>query len=342
MNHKAVFFNLETFARDYFSQDETVKKLGVELVFADKVLKAETVPADVDFDIAGVFVDSLVGKAVLDKLPSIKFIAALSTGYDHIDLAECKKRGITVSYVPSYGENTVAEYTFGLLLALARKICDAHCRVRDERSFGLEGLRGFDLMGKTIGVVGTGRIGEHVIRIGKGFAMNVLAYDPYPKEQFAKEMDFQYLPLEEVLKNSEVVTLHVPYMASTHHLMNAKTIAQMKQGAYLINTSRGAVVETDALVRALASGHLGGAALDVLEEEGVIKDELNILAEGHPEEYNLKTVLENHALIDMPNVIITPHNAFNSVEGLTRILATTVENIDGFASGKPVNIVPAK
>jgi D-lactate dehydrogenase len=212
--------------------------------------------------------------------------------------------------------------------------------VRETGSFSLEGLRGFDLKGKTLGVVGTGRIGKHVVRIANGFEMNVLACDSYPDEKFAKEMGFKYLPLEDVLRASDVVTLHVPYMKETHHLINAKTIKLMKHGAYLVNTSRGAVVETDALVKALQEKQLGGAALDVLEEEGAIKDELNILAFGHPEEHNMKTILEDHVLIDMPNVLITPHNAFNSAEGLTRILDTTVENIAGFVNGKAINPAP--
>lgn len=337
MAHRATFFNLEPFAKEYFADNKALAKLGVEVAFADSVLNKDNIPRDKNFDIAGVFVDSVVSKEVLDELPELKLIVALSTGYDHIDVAECKKRGITVSYVPSYGENTVAEFTFGLLLALARKICDAHSRVRETGSFSLEGLRGFDLKGKTLGVVGTGRIGKHVVRIAKGFEMNVVAFDTYPDPAFAAEMGFKYMPLGEVLAASDIITLHVPYMKETHHLINAETIKQMKPGAYLVNTSRGGVVDTDALVKALQNGHLGGTALDVLEEEGAVKDELNLLAGGHPEEHNLKVILEDHVLMRMPNVIITPHNAFNSREALRRIFETTIENIAAFIKGKPIN-----
>ena len=317
-----------------------LKKLGVEVIFADAVLDKDNIPAGKNFDIAGVFVDSLVDKEILDKLPNLKFIAALSTGYDHIDLKECRKRNVVVSYVPSYGENTVAEFTFALLLDLSRKICFASNRVRETGSFDLEGLRGFDLKGKTLGVVGTGRIGRHVVRIAKGFEMNVVASDVDPDEKFAAEMWFRYTPLAEVLATSDIVTLHIPYTKETHHLINGDTIKLMKRGAYLINTSRGGVVETDALIKALQSGQLGGAALDVLEEEGAVKDELNLLTDGHPEEHNLKTILENHVLMKMPNVVITPHNAFNSREALTRIIDTTIENIAAYTDGKPINLVP--
>lgn len=341
MAHKIVFFNLEPFAREYLAKSEALEKLGVEVVFVGAVLNKDNIPADKNFDIAGVFVDSLVSREALDQLPNLTLMVALSTGYDHIDVAECKKRGITVSYVPSYGENTVAEFTFALILDLSRKVCFASDRVRETGSFGLEGLRGFDLKGKTLGVVGTGRIGRHVVRIAKGFEMNVIAHDTRPDPASAAELGFKYTPFGDLLAASDIVTLHVPYMQETHHLMNADTLAKMKRGAYLINTSRGGIVDTDALVRALQEGRLGGAALDVLEEEGAVKDELNLLADGHSEEHNLKTILENHVLIKMPNVVITPHNAFNSREALQRILDTTIENIAAYVNGKPINVVPS-
>ena len=151
--------------------------------------------------------------------------------------------------------------------------------------------------------------------------------------------EYEYFPLEEVLKQSDIVTLHVPYMKETHHLINAQTIQLMKKGAYLINTARGPIVETEALVKALKNGYLGGAGLDVLEEEGIIGEEVELILNGHPEEHNLKTVLANHALFDMPNVLVTPHNAFNTREALEKILITTIENIKGFLANNPKNLV---
>lgn len=339
MPHKSVFFNLEPWAKDYMAKNPKLAAAGVSVGFEDHVLDVSHMPADVDFDIAGVFVDSALKKDVVGFLPKLKHIAALSTGYDHIDLAACAAAGITVSTVPSYGENTVAEYAFALILALSRKICDTHCQVREEGNFKLDGLRGFDLAGKTIGIVGTGHIGQHAVRIAKGFGMNVIASDAFPNEKLAAELGFKYLPLADLLAASDVITLHVPYLPATHHLINKENIGLIKKGAYLINTSRGAVVETDALVAALKSGQLGGAGLDVLEEEGMIKDELNALVGGQASEHDLKTVLEDHVLIDMPNVLITPHNAFNTQEAFQRILDTTIDNIVGFAQGAPVNLV---
>ena len=339
MKHKIVFFNLEPWAKEHLEENSELKRREIEVVFESSTLDKDHVPGEKNFDIAGIFVDSVVGREVLENLPNLKSIVTLSTGYDHIDIDACKRRNVAVSFVPSYGENTVAEFTFGLLISLARKICDGHNRVRETGSFNLDGLRGFDLAGKTLGVIGTGRIGRHVIRIAKGFEMDVVAFDVRPDAGLADELGFTYLSFEEALGKSDIVTLHVPYMKETHHLLNHDTINLMKRGAYLVNTSRGGVVETEALVKALKEGQLAGAALDVLEEEGAVKDELNLLVGGKIEEHNLKVILANHVLIDMPNVLITPHNAFNSREALERILETSIENIIAYVEGKSVNVV---
>ena len=276
---------------------------------------------------------------MLSHLPNLQLITTRSTGYDHIDLVACVKHGTAVANVPSYGSPTVAEFAFALILTLSRKIYDAYHRVREDGSFQLDGLQGFDLKGKTLGVVGTGDIGRAVVRIANGFEMKVVASDVKPDEEFAKEQSFRYCELDELLEQSDIVTLHVPYLASTHHLINKDNITKFKRGAYLINTSRGPVVETEALVQALTNGHIAGAGLDVLEEEGIVKDELAFLVGGHPEATNLKTVLAGHVLIDHPNVIVTPHNAFNTQEALQRILETTIENHLSFIHEEPRNLV---
>jgi D-lactate dehydrogenase len=339
MTHKAVFFNLEAWAEDYLKNNPALAGAGIEVGFADQVLDKNHLAPDANFDILGTFVDSTADAGVIAALPNLKHIATLSTGFDHIDLAACAARGITVSRVPAYGENTVAEYAFGLMLSLSRKICEAKERVKNEGSFRLDGLRGFDLMGRTLGVLGTGHIGQNSIRIAKGFGMNVIAFDAFPNPALAAQLGFTYRPLEDVLRESDIVTIHVPYLPSTHHLINAQNIGLMKPDAYLINTARGAVVETGALVAALKNGKLGGAGLDVLEEEGIIKDELNYLVTDETQGHDLRVVLEDHALIDMPNVIITPHNAFNTKEAFTRILDTTIGNIVAFVNGAPDNLV---
>lgn len=336
---KLAFFGNEEWQKEYVEKSEALKAAGVEVVFVEGMLTPSHLPEQTDVDAISVFVDSSVDKVVIGALPHLKLIATRSTGYDHIDLDAVEERGITVSNVPAYGANTVAEHAFGLLLALSKRIYDGYEQVRETGTFDPHALRGFDLSGKTFGVLGTGSIGQHSARIASGFGMKVIAHDPYPNEAFAREVGATYRSLPELLAESDVVSIHVPYLESTHHLINHETIQHMKQGAVLINTSRGAVVETAALLEALRSGKLYGAGLDVLEEEGVIKDELNFLVTGDPAEHNLKTVLANHVLIDLPNVIVTPHSAFNTQEALERILDTTIENIAAFAKGDPENVV---
>lgn len=336
---KLAFFANEPLEKDYTGRSTLLKDAGVEVAFFDGPLNNSTVPENTDFEGLSVFVDSVIDKEVLGHFPKLSFIAARSTGFDHIDLRACKEKGIVVSNVPAYGANTVAEHAFALLLSFSKRIYAGYQQVRQDGDFDPHRLRGFDLKGKTLGVIGTGRIGRHSVQIGKGFGMEVIAHDAYPDEAYAKEVGIKYKSLEDLLKESDVITIHVPYMESTHHLINRDTLRHVKRGAYLINTSRGGIVETQALVEALARGQLAGAGLDVLEEEGVIKDPLHLLVSGKAGEHDLKTVLANHVLVDMPNVIITPHSAFNTIEALKRILDTTFENTASFAKGEPINVV---
>jgi D-lactate dehydrogenase len=233
----------------------------------------------------------------------------------------------------------VAEFAFALLLAVSRKICLANSRVKEVGNFSQDGLTGFDLLGKTIGVIGTGRIGYHAAKIAKGFGMNIIAYDVLQNTKVAQEIGFVYKTLPEVLAESDVLTIHVPYNKDTHHLLNAENIKLIKHGAVLVNTARGGVIETEALLCAFASGQLAGAGLDVLEEEPATQNELGAVAGSSLSASSYRTVVANHALIDLPNVVITPHNAFNTKEAILRILDTTVENIRSFIEGNPKNKV---
>jgi len=332
---KIAFFETEPWEADYLRE----RLPGHVLSFTEERIDADHMPTETDMDVISVFTNCKTDKAVIDLLPNLKFLTTRSTGYDHLDLPSLAARNIPVSYVPSYGENTVAEHAFGLLLNISRKICQSYDRIREDGSFELDGLQGFDLMGKTIGVLGTGKIGRHSIQIAKGFGMNVVAYDAYPNEAMAAELGFRYLPLEELLASSDVITIHVPELPTTHHMINMSNITLIKRGAILINTARGSIVETAALVRALNEGILGGAGLDVLEEEVPTKDEREFLTSGKTSGHDLLIVLQNHLLIDMPNVIITPHNAFNTKEALQRILDTTIGNINNFAEGAPQNLI---
>ncbi|MDE2038304.1 MAG: hydroxyacid dehydrogenase [Patescibacteria group bacterium] len=327
----------ESYLKERFSSAMAATGASAAYSAERDLLKA----ADPDADAVCVFIDSLVDKAAMDAFPKLKLVVTRSTGYDHIDVGEAAARGIVVSSVPSYGENTVAEFAFGLILALSRKIYAAADQVKETGSFAMDGLRGFDLLGKTIGVVGTGRIGRHAIRMAGGFGMKVVAYDPSPDEKAAAGSGFRYAGMDELLAASDVVTLHVPLTKETEHMMNAAALAKMKPSALLINTSRGGIVDTGALVQALAAKTIAGAGLDVLEEEGAIKDEAAFLASGHPKEEELKAVLADHALMKMPNVIVTPHVAFNTDEALRRILSTTVDDIKAWAEGAPINTVRA-
>ncbi len=332
---KIHYFSGEKWEEEY----ARAKLIGEDIVFHEGSLAAFPDLADSDAEVLCTFVESHIGEAELARFPALKLIATRSTGFDHIDVNATKAHGVAVANVPFYGENTVAEFAFALLLALSRRVIDADERVRETGTFSHDNLRGFDLAGKTIGVVGCGHIGVHAIRMANGFGMKVLGFDTHQDAELARTFNFTYASLSELLAASDIITIHVPYNEHTHHLINKENIKGIKKGAYLINTARGAVVETEALVEALKDGTLAGAGLDVLEEEGDMNDELALLTSPHPKEKELKVVLENHYLINHPRVIVTPHVAFNTTEAVTRIVDTTIGNIRNFSAGSPTNIV---
>jgi len=292
-----------------------------------------------DAEILSVFVYSSLSRAALDQMSKLKFIATRSTGFDHIDLARCRERGIQVSNVPSYGENTVAEHTFALILALSRNIHKAFVHTL-AKEIPFQELRGFDLAGKTLGVIGAGRIGLHTIKIAKGFGMQVVAFDVRQEPLLSEVLNFRYASLEELLRNSDIISLHCPYSPKTHHLINTENVRQIKRGALLINTARGGLIDPAALTLALDEGILAGAGLDVLEGEELLKDERQILAQPLAQD-KLRTLLLNHSLLNRDNVVITPHIAFNSLEAVQRILSMTVENLRDFLRGRPQNLITA-
>jgi D-lactate dehydrogenase len=335
---KVSFLGIKNWEIDYIKQNFKAVQ-DIKFCFEEGVdpLDSSVLQNIRDSEIVSVFVDSSISKKVIDEMKDLKFVTTRSTGFDHIDLNACRERGIRVSYVPSYGENTVAEFAFALLLSLSRKIYEAYDQIRETGNWSFDSLEGFDLKGKTVGVIGTGRIGRYFIKMAKGFDMKILAYDTFPNYGLSSELGFEYTSLEDLLSGSDIVSLHVPYGPQTHHLINSDRIKLMKKGAILINTSRGAIVDTEALVFALKSKHLGGAGIDVFEEEGVIKDEISFLEKGNPREHDLKKIIANHVLIDMPNVILTPHNAFNTREAKQRILDTTIANIEGYIKGEIIN-----
>lgn len=332
---KIAFFEVQNWEKEYFQ-----KELGGEheLIFFSQHLDETSILKIKDIDILSVFIYSSITQEVLDSLPNLKLIASMSTGVDHIDIKECKKRGVTVSNVPTYGENTVAEHTFALILSITRRIVDSYRRVKDG-NFSPEGLIGFDLFGKTIGIIGIGNIGKNVVGIARGFEMRVLGFKRTPDPVLARELGFTFVSLDELLLQSDIITLHIPYNNETHHFLNQEKFSKMKDGVIIINTSRGGIVDTNALLQALNSGRVAGAGLDVLEEEPILREEKELLSHEFKKEELLRT-LQNHMLLNHPKVVITPHNAFNSHEALEKIVKTTVENIRKFISGNVINRIP--
>lgn len=331
---KIVVFSVEDWEKPCFDALAD----GHEIVFEQESLQEDNVERYADAEIVSLFIYSDASRAVLERMPRLRLIATRSTGFEHIDLEYCKERGITVCNVPAYGFNTVAEHAFGLLLTLSHNLYEAIDRTR-KGDFSMQGLRGFDLFGKTLGVVGTGEIGRCVIRIAKGFGMRVLAFDVKPDAAYAQEAGFEYVDLDRLLAESDVVTLHVPSNPKTQGMIGNAQFDRMKKGAVLINTSRGDVVDVQALTRALAEGKVAGVGLDVLPEEPVIREEAELLRSVYQRTHDLGDLLAGHVLMRMRNVVVTPHSAFYTKEAVQRILDTTVENIQAFVAGEPSNVV---
>lgn len=283
-------------------------------------------------DIISTFIYSELTRETLDKFPNLKLIATRSTGYDHIDLEYCRERGIIVVNVPTYGAHAVAEHTFALILALSRRLIPTIEKSR-KGEFDLGGLRGFDLAGKTIGVIGAGKIGSKVIKLALAFEMNVLTYTKSTIKTFE---EVKFVSLDELIGNSDIVTLHIPDTKETHHIINRQNIKKFKKGSLLINTSRGPLIETQAILEGIELGIINGAGLDVLEEECALKEERELLTDEYFKKCDIKTQLLDHILLDRPEVLFTNHNAFNSEEAVRQILDTALKNIQAFISSSPL------
>jgi D-lactate dehydrogenase len=326
-------------ASDQDREDFAVLSKDHEVKFFDGILTAENVEADAE--IISIFVGCAADESLIKLMPELKFIACRSTGYNNVDLSATKKNNIFVSNVPTYGEHTVAEYTIGLMLALSRKLLDAVEQARvGEINANL--VHGHDLNGKTLGVIGLGKIGLNVARLSKAFGMKIIAYDPFPDEKNAKDIGLVFVPLEKLLTTADIVSLHAPLTSDNRHMIGKEELASMKRGTKLINTSRGELVDTLALVDALQTGHLAGAAIDVIEDESLmdVDEEEMLLRKGRAPKRTLENAMAIDVLVKMMhNVIITSHNAYNTLEALQRINNTTVENIRAYLSGKPQNVV---
>jgi len=333
MDYKIAFFGVKSWEREIIEK-EIIKldSYGIG-IFEEEV--QDNLELAAKYDIISPFVYSKMDKETLDKLPNLKMITTRSTGMDHIEVSECEKRKIKVANVPIYGSSTVAEYAFALMLAITRKIVEAHQSV-ENGEFSPEGLTGIDLEGKTLGVIGVGNIGQNVVRIARAFKMKILGVDPILKPEVAKKIGCKLVDLETCLKEADIVTLHVPAISETFHMINRKNIKLMKKGSYLINTARGAVVETEAIIWALNNKILAGVGLDTTEDESMVESMSVVMSKKITKE-DLQGVLTYHLLRDRDDVVFTPHNAFNTKEAVARIIETTVDNIKKFCDNKRQN-----
>jgi D-lactate dehydrogenase len=338
MKPKLAIFDCSPADRTYF---ESGVLADFDLSCHAEILGPDTAKLAPDAAAVAVYITSQVKADVIQALPQLKLIACRSTGFDNVDLAAAQARGITVCNVPTYGEHTVAEYTFMLLLALQRRLVPSLEAVRRGQIDPTQ-LVGTDLHGKTMGVVGAGKIGQNVIRLAQAFGMTVLAFDPFPKPELAEQNHYKYVELDELLKTADVVTLHAPATKDNYHLINAEALAKLKPTAVLINTARGTLVDAPALIEALEARKLAGAAMDVVEGENYMKidDELHLVGQRQLEAAQQALYLD--ILEKLPNVILTSHNAYNSAEALQRIRETSVANIQAWHRGTPESIVKDK
>ena len=326
---RTLIFSSQTYDRDSFLAARLPDNL--QLFFQPARLTLETVALADGHEVVCAFINDDLSAPVLERLAAggTRLIALRSAGYNHVDLPTAQKLGLSVVRVPAYSPHAVAEHAVALILSLNRHLHRAYNRTRDG-DFSLHGLTGFDLVGKTVGIVGTGQIGATFAKIMAGFGCKLLAYDPYPNPQ-VEALGARYLSLEELLQQAQIISLHCPLTPQTRHLINAQSLAIMQRGAMLINTGRGALVDTPALSEALKSGQLGYLGLDVYEEEALLFFEDR---SDHPLQDDVLA-----RLLTFPNVIVTAHQAFLTHEALGAIAQTTLDNIKAWASGAPQNLV---
>lgn len=319
-------------------EKQLLQQFFPDAIFSEDPLSEKNIDVYKDIEIISCFIYSKITADIINHLPALKFIATRSTGFDHIDVPFCQSKNISVSNVPDYGSHTVAEHTFALILTLSRKIHQSINQAK-QLNFDHAEIKGIDLFGKTIGIIGLGKIGIEVLKIAHGFGMKVLVYTRTQKPELASQYGFTYGDLNTVLSHADIISLHIPYSSTTHHIINQTNITTMKSGSYVINTARGSLIETEAILMGLQHNILAGVGLDVLEGEKELTEEVDILSSSFQQETNLKTLVLDHVLMNHPRVVITPHNAFNSHEALLKILDVTKLNIHSFLQDAPINVV---
>jgi len=320
---KILFFDTKTYDREFF--DRANQAYGFEIRYFGGHLNPDTVSFSSGYGAVCAFVNDVLDRTVIERLSEngVRLVALRSAGYNHVDLKAAYEK-IHIVRVPGYSPQAVAEHAMALILSLNRKTHRAYYRTRDG-NFSIHGLLGFDLHGKTAGIIGTGKIARSLIRILNGFGMKVLAYDKFPDTAYAREHGFQYTDLEKLYAQSDIISLHCPLTPETRHLIDKKSISQMKEGVMLINTGRGGLVDTRDLIAGLKKGRVGSAGLDVYEEEG----------EYFFEDFSVSGISDDvlARLLTFPNVLITSHQGFFTREALTNIAKTTLENIREFYRG---------
>ena len=329
MAQRILFFDVKEDDKKFF--EEYNLACWEQIYYEDSLTNYSELPqADHEAEIISVFTTSRVGEDVLSKFPYLKLIAARSVGLNHIDMDYCREHNITVKNAPHYGDNTVAEFTFGLMLDVSRHITKAYYDLKSE-NIHIEEYCGTELFNKTLGIIGLGAIGGEVARIARGFHMNILAYDIVECEAHKEKHHVKYTTLDDIAQNADIVTIHMPSTKTNYHLIGADFFNKMKSTSYLINTARGEIVDTQALYDAISSKKILGAGLDVLEYEEMISspDEYITKINDLDAEILRKTLL-NNKLLKLPNVIITPHIAFNTKEAIRRTLEITLNNIYAF------------
>lgn len=327
---KIAFFDTKDYDREMF--DKYNSEYNYEITYFKTKLNEETAVLATGFDVVCIFVNDSANKVVLEKLKSlgVKLIALRCAGYNNVEISHLPS-GLGVVRVPAYSPYAVAEHTAGLLLALDRKVYKSYQRTK-KYNFSLDGLLGFDIHGKTVGVIGTGKIGKVFINIMNGFGANVIAYDVYQDKKAEEELNFKYTTLDEIYKNADIISLHCPLTEENHNMINKDSIAKMKKGVILLNTSRGKLINAKDLVDCLEKGMIGGVGLDVFEDEEEYF--LNDMSNSYIRDAELSI------LLSMPNVVITAHQAFFTKEALEKIVSTTLSNIKEYIeTGKCENIL---
>jgi len=324
---KILFYDSKPYDIEFF--DKANKNFGFNIKYFKDKLDEESVVLANGYDFICLFVNDTLNKEILKKIKeyNINLIALRCAGYNNVDLKAAYDLKIHIVRVPAYSPHAVAEHTIGLILTLNRKIHKAYNRVR-ELNFNINGLLGFDIFGKTVGVIGTGQIGKVVIQILNGFGAKIIAYDTYPDKNFQEKLGFEYFSLDRLFQESDIITLHCPLLPETQYIINKDSISKMKDGVMIINTSRGKLIDTKALIDGLKKGKIGSAGLDVYEEES------DYFFEDYSSQILTDDILAR--LLTFPNVIITSHQAFFTKEALINISETTLQNIKDYIDGKPL------